>query len=595
MDEYIKKDFGKLIKHNALELRRWMRLTDSNCGRIYDRNQSELEITIDLYGPYTKVVDYSEAGYEDDYKAEILDIISRFAYVEKEKIVYVYRKKREGREQHSITATDSIIVEVKENGLIFEVDLSSHIDTGLFLDFVNVRSFVKELSFEKKVLNLFSYTASFSVYAASGLAKKVVSVDLSNTAKLRAERNLKNNGFLSASDYPCISIDALSYIKKAQKESEKYDIVIFDPPSFSNSNKMDGVFDIQKQYLDYISEISLIMNKGAILIFATNLSSFQFDKKQLKAYFKITEMTDGLRQIGFSKKRGMSRVWSLEKIIDMKRVVHTRTRWVKEVQEMEKVSDESLDRLTLFWDEKEEKNEAVKVREKADFPKEKRRARRDGDDKSMRPARRDDYKDRVRSRFNDDGFRREKSDSGDFGKRDFPQRRNSDSRFKNDFEQKRSFDDRFDSKRNYRERFRSDDRFGGSGRDYRERRSSDDRPDSKRDFRERRKFDDRPDFKRDFKERSDFDDRSDFERDFREKRSFSDRGNRGFERRSGSDFERRGEKKDSDFSPRRRDERSDAPAGRMKKSSPKPYGFDQFMETKSRKKDNEFNIVKDED
>ena len=526
MDEYTKKDFAKIIKRNALELRRWMKLSDSNCGRIYDRSLSDLDFTVDLYDTYTKVVDYTDGGMEEETVKEVLDLISRMAYVEKAKIVYQVRKKREGIEQHSTMSEEMVCLQVKENGLNFNVDLTSHIDTGLFLDLAQVRQAVKDSSEGKNVLNLFSYTGAFSVYAASGLAKKVVSVDLSNTATAKAEANLKDNGFLAEEEYPCIAMDALTYIKQAQEKNDKFDMIIFDPPSFSNSNKMDGVFDVQKQYLDYIYEISLLMEKGSVLIFSTNLSTFQFDKKALKASFKIKDLTMDLKMVGFTKKNSLTHVWSLEKVADMKKPLKNES--AKKGAKMEKVKDDSLDRLTLSWDD-EEKKEAVAPRKDA----------------------RRDYSDRKRRENND--RRRYYSDRP---RRDFEERKRRDYSDR----PRRDFDDR--PRRDFSDRPRRD---------------FDDRP--RRDFsdRPRRDFDDRP--RRDFSDRlrRDFDDRP--------RRDFSDRPRRDFDDRPRRDsFDR--PRRDYDERPRREDR--DEKKIRAKKSSPKPYGFDNFMETKSRKKDSVF-------
>ncbi|NLZ67875.1 MAG: hypothetical protein GX903_02585, partial [Spirochaetales bacterium] len=511
MDEYTKKDFIKIIKHTALDVRRWMRLSDSTCGRIYDRNLEDLNLSIELFDTYAKVVDYSEEGLDDDLITQVIDQISRNAYIEKSKIIYQLRKKREGLEQHKLITDETIPLTVKENGLIFNVELSSHIDTGLFLDLALVRAFVKDNAFGKTVLNLFSYTGSFSVYAASGLAKKVISVDLSNTATMRARENLKNNGFLSEIEYPCISSDALSFIKKAQDDNTKFDIIIFDPPSFSNSNKMNGIFDVQKQYLNYIYEISLLMNKGSVLIFSTNLSNFQFDKKLLKASFKIQELTDEFRQVGFGKKKATSRVWSLEKVAEMNKVPQRRISARKDAQTMEKENETNLDRLSVSWDEEETKEQVSTPEGVAEM----------------------EQVESIESTENE--------------------------AFVNDDEPMNE-DVKESSEQSQEDRPRRD--YAG-----RPRRDSSDRP--------RRDSSDRP--------RRDFSDRPRRDNDDRPRRDFSDRPRGNFEDRPRRDFSDRPRR---DFEDRPRFYRTSEP--RVKKSAPKPYGFDQFMETKSRKKDTEF-------
>ena len=134
---------------------------------------------------------------------------------------------------------------MKENGLEFECELEKYVDTGLFLDMVHVRENVMAISAGMKVLNLFSYTSSFSVYAAAGNAESVTSVDLSNVYCQWSRRNLENNGFLDESKYRVLASDAGAFLESEIENGNRYDIVIFDPPAFSNSHKAED-FAVQK-------------------------------------------------------------------------------------------------------------------------------------------------------------------------------------------------------------------------------------------------------------------------------------------------------------------------------------------------------------
>ena len=152
MEEYVKKDFAKILKANALEARRWMNQSDSDVARIYDRNIESLQLTVELYGKYAKIVNYDE-NLSDENCEEAIDIVSRMVYVEREKIIFQDSKKRENKDQHEKLDERSVVVSVKENVLSFITDLTTHIDTGLFLDHVNTRLFVKENAFGLSVLN----------------------------------------------------------------------------------------------------------------------------------------------------------------------------------------------------------------------------------------------------------------------------------------------------------------------------------------------------------------------------------------------------------------------------------------------------------
>ena len=100
MNDFDKKDFGKILKHQALEARRWMKLTESDVARVYDRNLEAIPVTVEIYGQYARIVDFSDEGFSEDEIIEIKDIVSRFLYVESSKVIFKERKKRERGEQH---------------------------------------------------------------------------------------------------------------------------------------------------------------------------------------------------------------------------------------------------------------------------------------------------------------------------------------------------------------------------------------------------------------------------------------------------------------------------------------------------------------
>ncbi len=567
MNEYEKKDFGKLLKSGALEGRRWMRATDSEAVRIYDRQLGAFPVTVELFGKCAKVVDYSEEGMDDDEIVITRDIVNRMAYIESDRIYFQRRKKREGIEQHTSSGDVSTVLSVKENGLVFEVDLTKHIDTGLFLDMVNVRSLVQDMASGMDVLNLFSYTGSFSVYAAKGGAESVTSVDMSNTYSSWAERNLKANGF-EGDRYNCVVDDADHFLSEAKKAGRRWDIVIFDPPSFSNSHKMERPFDIAKDYLEWIYRINYLLNDHGVLIFSSNLGNFGIEKNRLKQAFKVTEITQDIHAQGFVRgKAGQCRVWAMEKTAPMKPVSvksaparkydskEARSLDVfrapeKENKEMEEVKDEYLDRLVLTMEADEAEAEAKRA-ERAEKRKEKEeRPRRDADrgrrDRDDRPRR--EFRDRSERDYGD---RKPRRDFSDRPRRDFDDRPRKD------------FSDR--PRRDYEDRPRRD--FSD-----RPRRDFDDRP--RKDFsdRPRRDYDDRP--------RRDFSDRPRRDYDDRPRRDFSDRPRRDYDDRPRRDFSDRprrefGERRERDFS-------SDRPRRYGTKGSVKPYGYDNIRSSRDR-------------
>ncbi|MDD3823673.1 MAG: class I SAM-dependent methyltransferase, partial [Sphaerochaetaceae bacterium] len=330
-------------------MRRLMLRQETDVMRVYDRNLVELPISVDLYGPYARITDYGDQDLDDDELDRVRDIASRMLYVEPAKVVYHYRKKRQGKEQHDLQEDDSLLVTVKENGLEFLVDLTKRIDTGLFLDQMVSRLAIREKSAGLHVLNLFSYTGSFSVYAASGGAKSVTSIDLSSTYTQWCEKNLAANGF-SGGAYPCVSQDAGEYIRNAVKERRKFDLIIFDPPSFSNSRKMEHDFDVQRDYIHFIRLLNGLLVDGGTLLFSTNLGKFRFEKGRIRGY-DVREITRDIAAPGFSARKNTLRSWILEKIDDVKVPLEEEVRIVAPTEEVVEADTEAMEPLLDLQEE----------------------------------------------------------------------------------------------------------------------------------------------------------------------------------------------------------------------------------------------------
>lgn len=564
MEDYLKKDFGKILKSSGLEARRWMKNTDSSTSRVYDRNLEELPLTVDLYGDYARVVDFSPEGLSDGERADVEDIISRFLYVEKSKVVYACRRKREGHEQHE-KGEEECPVTVKENSLVFECELKKYVDTGLFLDAEETRKLVKEMAFNQRVLNLFCYTASFSVYAASAPAEKVVSVDLSNVYSAWGRRNLNNNGFLDETKYPVITCDARDYLKEAVEKKEQFDLVIFDPPAFSNSHKAEE-FDVQKDYVTFLTLIYHLLSDGGVVIFSENLSGFRFEKSKIQSMYEAEELTSSLFALNFSHKRKSMRVWALKKVSEKK---HER---------IERKMSEKLERFEVEIDDS--------LPEKRRAKKETRSFTFEDEDNGK-----DNKEERRSSRYDD---RRNRDNNKERGERSRYTEKNRSSRYNdgrysdrdNRYSDKTSsrYDDRRYSDKDSRYSARSSSRYDDRRYSDRDNRYSDKRYDE-------RKYSDRDNSprysERRYSERDSYRSGDDRRRDY--KRDDSRRGDSWSKRGEHTSFERRdadgrrSSYKRASYSSDRSDRRDDRRSGDgRKKSSPKPFGYDSFMENKNR-------------
>ena len=284
---------GKVFRHLSRQAKRM----NVSCYRLYDHDLPEFPFCIELYEDKLYVAEYKRRhGLEEEEHAlwmeKSLGVMTDVLDIPKEKIFLRLRQRKPGRlGQYQRQDEAGREFEVEENGLKFIVNLSDYLDTGLFLDHRNTRQSVKEQSQEKKILNLFAYTGSFSVYAAAGNAKEVITVDLSKTYLAWAERNMKLNGFADSDKYKFVHADVMQWLKSIPQEY--FDLVIMDPPTFSNSKRMEGILDIQRDHPGLINDCLTGLKKGGKILFSTNFRKFipATDKINASAVKDITKQS----------------------------------------------------------------------------------------------------------------------------------------------------------------------------------------------------------------------------------------------------------------------------------------------------------------
>jgi 23S rRNA (cytosine1962-C5)-methyltransferase len=251
------------------------------CYRLYDHDLPEFPFCIEIYEQNIYVAEYKrrhgmDEDKHDEWIRQSIVVICEVLKVSEENIFLKLRQKKPGRlGQYQKTAEKRSEFVVEENGLKFIVNLSDYLDTGLFLDHRVTREKVKAEVKDKKVLNLFSYTGSFSVYAAAGGASKVVTVDLSKTYLEWAQRNMQLNRFTDLSKYKLVHADVLQYLNTISENS--FDLVILDPPTFSNSKRMEDILDIQRDHVTLINDCLRILKNGGKIYFSTNYKKFVLD------------------------------------------------------------------------------------------------------------------------------------------------------------------------------------------------------------------------------------------------------------------------------------------------------------------------------
>ena len=273
----------KVYRHLGKQAKRWA----ITCYRLYDHDLPEFPFCIEIYEHNTYVAEYKRRhgmseDEHDEWISRSMVVICEVLKVSEENIFLKLRQKKPGRlGQYQKTAEKRSEFVVQENGLRFIVNLSDYLDTGLFLDHRVTREKVRGDAKDKKVLNLFSYTGSFSVYAASGEANEVVTVDLSKTYLDWAEKNMQLNGFIELSKYKFLQADVLRYLDAVRENY--FDIIILDPPTFSNSKRMEDILDIQRDHAKLINDCLRILKSTGKIYFSTNYKKFVLEKASIRS------------------------------------------------------------------------------------------------------------------------------------------------------------------------------------------------------------------------------------------------------------------------------------------------------------------------
>ena len=265
--------FANRLRKNAKHLAKWGRRRGISCYRLYDRDIPEFPFVVDCYEGRIHLQALSGELSDEIVKAaaEALELPFEAIHLKK-------REGQKGDSQYEKTGLSGGDFVVSENGYQFIVNLDAYLDTGLFLDHRNMRKMVGERAQGRRFLNLFAYTGSFTVYAAKGGATSTTTVDLSNTYLEWARRNLNLNEIINNNN---IRSDVKVFLEECRSE---YDLIVLDPPTFSNSKKMTGTFDVQRDHGEMIRKCMKLLAPGGELFFSNNLKSFKLDEELLSGF-----------------------------------------------------------------------------------------------------------------------------------------------------------------------------------------------------------------------------------------------------------------------------------------------------------------------
>lgn len=275
--------FANRLQKNYKHYAKWAARQGLDAWRVYDKDVPQFPLAVDLYGERVHLQEY-DTGWEmedDVYRQWIAAIIAAVAEVTgraETAITLKSRRRQKGVSQYEKVGKLGDDFIVQEYGQRFIVNLDAYLDTGLFLDHRNTRKRVRDEAAGKRFLNLFAYTGSFTVYAGAGGAVSSETVDMSNTYQDWSRRNFELNG-LDLARHQLVRADVFQYLEQAVDEGKQFDLIVMDPPTFSNSKKMQDILDVQRDHVWLIDYAMALLAPGGTLYFSNNLRSFVLDER----------------------------------------------------------------------------------------------------------------------------------------------------------------------------------------------------------------------------------------------------------------------------------------------------------------------------
>ena len=301
------------LKKNLKPLLKWASREQVSCFRIYDRDIPEYNVAIDLFGPWVHIQEYPAPATiaEDKVRArrkEVIETVSQILECKRNRIFIKSKSKQQGKKHGNKKPPKDRLVEVKEGGCRFLVNLSQYPDGGFYLGHRILRGRIHELAAGKRFLNLFSYTGAATVHAAMAGARTTTSIDTSRTFLDWTRKNLSLNGF-DPSLHTLERADCLKWLQG--RKVERYDLILVDPPSFSNTKRGGGaVFDLQPDHEKLIDTAMGLLEKGGLLLFTTSLGKFSMAEGLLER-FDIRDISSKSIPQDFSRKKKALRAFEI--------------------------------------------------------------------------------------------------------------------------------------------------------------------------------------------------------------------------------------------------------------------------------------------
>ncbi|HHT7856320.1 bifunctional 23S rRNA (guanine(2069)-N(7))-methyltransferase RlmK/23S rRNA (guanine(2445)-N(2))-methyltransferase RlmL [Pasteurella multocida] len=304
-------DFANRLQKNSKKIEKWAKQQGINAYRLYDADLPEYNLAVDRYDDHIVVQEYAAPKNIDENKARqrLLDAVTatlQVTGVETNKLILKVRQKQKGTNQYEKLANKGDYFYVNEYGAKLWVNLTDYLDTGLFLDHRLTRKMLGEMAKGKDVLNLFAYTGSATVHMALGGAKSTTTVDMSNTYLNWAEQNLLLNE-LEGKQHKLIQADCLQWLARCDRQ---FDLIFVDPPTFSNSKRMEDSWDVQRDHIKLMSNLKRILRPNGTIIFSNNKRGFKMDVESLAALgLSAVDITAKTLPLDFERNKQIHNCW----------------------------------------------------------------------------------------------------------------------------------------------------------------------------------------------------------------------------------------------------------------------------------------------
>ena len=309
-------DFANRLQKNIKKISKWAKQQGLDAYRLYDADLPEYNLAVDRYADYIVVQEYAAPKNIDENKARqrLLDAVTATLHVtgvETNKLILKVRQKQKGTNQYEKLANKGEYFHVNEYGVQLWVNLTDYLDTGLFLDHRLTRKMISELAKGKDFLNLFAYTGSATVHAALGGAKSTTTVDMSNTYLNWAEQNLILND-IKGKQHKLIQADCLQWLEKCDRQ---FDLIFVDPPTFSNSKRMEESWDVQRDHVKLMSNLKRVLSNNGTIVFSNNKRGFKMNLVALEELgLSAVEISHKTLPLDFERNKQIHNCWMIQHI-----------------------------------------------------------------------------------------------------------------------------------------------------------------------------------------------------------------------------------------------------------------------------------------